>query len=303
MDKLDSLQLFCRTVELGSYSEVARERHMSRSGVSRAISQLEKQFGIKLFKRSTRSLSLTESGRELYNESERLLRQFESLEDRLSRDRSEVKGLLRIGVPGPLSERYLLPDLGEFHQRFPQIKLFLQVSESLSDIYRDELDMVIRMGPLADSSLMSIQLAPLSFALAAAPAFIKKHPNLVHPTELKELDCLCFRGRGRGTNWSFNNKSEKVNVPVSGFLAANDGTTLIQMAVAGHGIIGMPFPLIKNEIVNGDLEILMPDWHFSTNDENWGIHLIYHADRQPLKRVRAFIDFMKEPQRLIRNCQ
>ena len=96
MDKIESLKLFCRVADLGSYSEVAREQFTSRSGVSRTVSKLEKHFGVQLFQRSTRSLSLTDAGRDLYAESEKLIRQFEALEDRIRRERSEIKGILRL---------------------------------------------------------------------------------------------------------------------------------------------------------------------------------------------------------------
>ena len=298
MDKVESLKLFCRVADIGSYSEVARERFTSRSGISRSISQLEKYFGVQLFKRSTRSLVLTDAGKELYIEAEKLLRQYEAMEDRIRRDRSSVKGLLRVGVPGPLSERFILPDLKLFQEKYPDIQLFFQVSESLSDLYRDELDLVIRMGALQDSGLMAVKLSDLSFELVASPSFLENH-NIDEPAKLKEVDCLCFRGRGRGTNWSLTRNNEKVNLSVSGSFAANCGYTLRSMAVNGHGVIGMPRPLIKEEIESKKLVRIFEDWQLSVNFESWGIHLLYHADRHQLNRVRAFIDFMKEPNRLI----
>ena len=301
MDKIDSLKLFCRIAELGSYSEVARERHMSRSAVSRSISQLEELFSIQLFKRTTRSLYLTDTGKKLYSEAERLIRQFEAMEDRMSRDRGEVKGLLRIGVPGPLSERYILPDLKKFHELYPDIKLFFQVSETLADIYKDELDMIIRMGPMRDSSLMAIKLSPLSLTLSASPDYLKQNP-ITHPAELKSHNCLCFRGRGRGTNWQFSKGNEKITVPVSGNFAADCGYSLRSMAVAGCGITTMPRPLQKIELENGSLVPLLKDWHIDIPNEPWSIHLLYHPDRQQLNRLRAFIDFMKDPERLIHTC-
>ena len=225
MDKIESLKLFCRVADLGSYSEVAREQFTSRSGVSRTISSLEKHFGVQLFQRSTRSLSLTDAGRELYRESEKVILQFEALEDRIRRERSEIKGVLRVGVPGPLCQRWILPDLDKFHHRYPGIKLAFQVSETLSDLYKEELDMAIRMGPLRDSSLMSVRLSSLSFVLAASPEYLKGR-RLNNPRDLKEHNCLCFRGRGRGVNWNFVKGREKVSVSVSGDFAAACGYTL-----------------------------------------------------------------------------
>ena len=301
MDKIKGLQLFCRVADLGSYSEAARERFISRSGVSRVISNLEAHFGVQLFKRSTRSLILTTAGKELYLEAEKILLQFEAMEDRIRRDRSEVKGILRVGVPGPLSERYILPDLDKFYNRFPKIKLSFQVSESLSDLYRDELDLVIRMGPLKDSSLMSVCLSPLSFVLTGSPEFLKGK-SIIEPEDLKRVSCLCFRGGGRGASWSFRRGKERASVSVSGKFSASCGYTLRNMAVSGHGLVAMPRPLIRNELESGKLIKVMGDWELESNREDWGIHLMYHADRNPLLRVRAFIDFMKEPERLINKC-
>ena len=302
MDKIESLRLFCRVSEVGSYSEVAREKHMSRSGISRAISLLEKQFDVQLFKRSTRALSLTDAGKELYTEAERLIRQFETMEDRLRRDRSQASGLLRIGIPGPLAERYILPELLLFNQRYPDIKLFFQVSENLSDIYKDELDMIIRMGPMRDSSLLAVQLSKLSLTLSASPKYLSEHPDITHPKQLKDHNCLCFRGRGRGTTWEFINDNQQVSVPVSGYFSADCGYSLRSMAIQGQGITAMPTPLQKSELESGLLRPVFKDWQLHMPNSPWAVHLLYHADRHQLNRVRAFIDFMKEPERLIKRC-
>ena len=301
MNKIENLQIFCRVTELGSYSEVARERHMSRSSISRVITDLEKQFAVQLFKRTTRSLQLTDAGKELYEESERLIRQFEAIQDRLSRNRTQVKGLLRVGVPGPLSQRFILPDLPLFSKSFPDISLFFKVSENLSDLYKDELDLIIRMGPMRDSSLMAVKISDLDIILAASPDYLVEN-SISHPNDLKSQNCLCFRGRGRGTNWTFESGSRKAKVSVRGNFAADCGYSLRDTATAGIGIVAMPKPLIKNELESGLLIRLLPDWEIVSSGSDWSIHILYHQDRQQLNRVRAFIDFFKSSDRLLHSC-
>lgn len=301
MDKIDNLHLFCRIAELGSYSEVARERNVSRSSISRAVNELEKLFNVQLFKRTTRSLRLTDSGQELYKEAEGLLRQFEAMEDRISLNRGEAKGLLRVGVPGPLSQRFILPDISLFSKKYPSINVFFQVSESLSDLYKDELDMIIRMGPMRDSSLMAVKLSDLDMCLVASPEYLYTNP-VNNPEELRNRNCICFRGRGRGTNWTLKKANTKTSIPVKGNFSADCGYTLREMALNGAGIISIPKPLVKKELNSGTLSFVLPDWQLDVPESPWSIHILYHHDRQQLSRVRAFIDFMKSPERLISTC-
>ncbi|MCM8537298.1 MAG: LysR family transcriptional regulator [Lentisphaeraceae bacterium] len=301
MDKIDSLKIFCRVSEVGSYSEVARERHLSRSGISRVISQLEDEFKVQLFTRSTRSLKLTQEGKELLKDAEKILRQYQLMEEKMARPQQEVSGLLRIGVPGPLSERYILPDIQLFHELYPQIKIFFQVSESVSDLYKDELDMVIRMGTLKDSSLKVAHLTNLSFTLAASPTYLKNSPPIDSPEDLKQQNCLCFRGRGRGTTWTFTSKNKKLTQAVNGNFSADCGYTLRSMALSHQGIVAMPTPLIKNELESKSLVQVLPSWELNTINHDWSIHILYHANNQKLRRHQAFLEFMKDPNRLIYN--
>ena len=293
MNKFERVSLFCRVVELGSYSSAAQERGMSRSAVSRSINQLECDLQVQLFNRTTRSLSLTEAGRELYKEGERILRDFEALEDKLRQDRTEVKGLIRIGVPGPLNDRYILKQIENFQELYPEVSIFLQVSEGISDLYKDDLDIVIRMGLLKDSSLKAVKLADMSFTTACSQSYIDKNTIPVIPSDLSEHNVLCFRDQGRGTSTTFYNGRKVVKVPLSGNFSADCGKSLRAMAKKGHGIVCMPTILIKDELENKELMPILRDWQ-PVNSEHSGIYLLFHPDRQPLQRIRAFIDFMKQ---------
>ncbi|NQZ57338.1 MAG: LysR family transcriptional regulator [Lentisphaeraceae bacterium] len=300
MDQLKAMKLFCRVAELGSYSKAADEQALSRSAVSRTMTQLEEYLGIKLINRSTRKLLLTDAGQEYYRESERLLRSHQTLEDRMRQGKADVKGLLRIGVPGPFAERYLLGDIKIFIERYPGIRISLHVSEDLSDLYTDELDLVIRTGPMRDSSLNVVPLNTMTFTLCASPAYLKKYGIPKKPQDFRSHNCLCFRGRGRGSHWNFHKNNKHVNVPVGGNVAADCGNTLRYFATEGMGIVGMPSVLIQKELDKGSLTAILTDWKLNhAENEDSMISILYHPDRTQLQRIRAFIDFMKEPERLI----
>ena len=301
MDQLKAMKIFCRVAELNSYSKVSKEQGLSRSAVSRMMTQLEDNLAVKLMNRSTRTLHLTEAGQEFYSESQKLLQAHEALQDRMRQGKSQAKGILRIGVPGPLSERYLLPDLADFFQRYPEVKVSLVVSENLSDLYHDELDLVIRMGPLRDSSLGLIELAPLSFTMAASPAYLKQHGTPKSPQELIDHQCLCFVAHGRGTRWRYMKNGNAGEVAVDGQFSADCGYSLRAMAVAGQGILSIPTPLIQQELDEGSLIPFLEDYTWGMDPKNNGsISVLYHRDRSLASRIRCFLDWLKEPERLLR---
>ena len=156
------------------------------------------------------------------------------------------------------------------------------------------------MGRLQDSSLKMVRLGPMSFTVCATEGYLAAHGEPLYPTDLRQHNCLCFRGRGRGSNWHFFQGDKQLDVPVSGHLAADCGNTLRYIALQDQGIIAMPTSLLQRELQNGRLKPLLTEWTVNNagNEEN-GIYILYHPDRTQLQRIRAFIDFFKEPQRLI----
>ena len=295
MDQLKAMTIFCRVQELGSYSAVALDLAITRSAVSKSVSQLEKYLNIKLINRSTRKLHFTEAGQEYYREAKRLLDKHQSLEDQMRRDRSEIEGLIRIGVPGPLVHRKLIPQLPQFLVMHPKVQINMQISEHLADLYKDNLDLVIRMGPLHDSNLNVIQLADLGFSVVASPEYLKNSPPIQHPQDLKSHNCLCFRGQGRGTQWSFTQHSTKSTVKVNGNISADCGITLRQLAVQSLGITCLPTALIEDELANKTLVPLLANWTLQVFDQTASIHLLFHPDRSMPLRLRSFIDWLKTP--------
>ena len=300
MDQLKAMKIFCRVHELGSFSAAARDLAISRSAVSKSIFHLEQYLGIKLLNRSTRQLHFTEAGSEYYREATRLLSAHATLEEQMRRDKSQVKGLIRIGVPGPLIHRKLLPEIADFCTQYPDVSINFKISEHLADLYKDELDLVIRMGPLHDSSLGVIQLAELPFTLAASPDFISKQGEPQSPNDLEDFNCLCFRGSGRGSQWRFKQGNIKKTVNVNGQISADCGITLRDLAINGNGIIYIPKVLIEKELANNSLIPLLEDWEIQAFDTPPSIHILYHRDRMMPRRTRSFLDWLKSPERLIK---
>ena len=299
MDLFEGMQAFCRTVERGSLSEAARDLGVSRSLVSRRIGQLEAELGAKLFHRTTRSLSLTHAGSRYYPEAERILTAVEQSRQQLCEDVLVARGLVRFGIPSTFGERYLVPELTGFLEENPEVRISLQVSEGMSDLHADELDLVLRIGILEDSSFRGVRLFQTESVLAAAPAYFANRPSLKAPEELTAHNCLCYRDRGHGTRWQLRSKGKSIEVPVRGNFSADSGVSMREIAVRGVGIVLMPRCLIADELATGQLQQLLPA--ATAGLPKRGVWLVFHPDRYQPLRVTRLIEYLQSKER--RYCE
>ena len=299
MDLFEGMQAFCRTVERGSLSEAARDLGVSRSLVSRRIGQLEAELGAKLFHRTTRSLSLTHAGSRYYPEAERILTAVEQSRQQLCEDVLVARGLVRFGIPSTFGERYLVPELTGFLEENPEVRISLQVSEGMSDLHADELDLVLRIGILEDSSFRGVRLFQTESVLAAPPAYFANRPSLKAPEELTAHNCLCYRDRGHGTRWQLRSKGKSIEVPVRGNFSADSGVSMREIAVRGVGIVLMPRCLIADELATGQLQQLLPA--ATAGLPKRGVWLVFHPDRYQPLRVTRLIEYLQSKER--RYCE
>jgi DNA-binding transcriptional LysR family regulator len=299
MDLFEGMQAFCRTVERGSLSAAARDLGVSRSLISRRIGQLESELGAKLFHRTTRSLSLTHAGSRYYPEAERILTAVEQSRQQLCEDVMVARGLIRFGIPSTFGERYVVPELAGFLSENPDVRIFLQVSEGLSDLHADELDLVLRIGILDDSNFRGVRLFETDSVLAATPAYFANRPPLTCPEDLSDHNCFCYRDRGLGSRWHLRWKGKPVEVPVGGSFSADSGVSMREMAVRGLGVVLMPRCLIADELATGQLQQLLPE--ATRGLPKRGVWLVFHPDRfQPL-RVTRLIEYLQSKER--RYCE
>lgn len=289
LDRLTGLEVFARVAAAGSLSAAGRTMGMSQTMVTKHLAALEARLGAKLFHRTTRRLSITEAGRSYLEASERILADIEAANDAVAADRVEPRGLLRLNVPVVFGTRQIASLLPEFAQRCPRVTVELGLNDRHVDLAEEGWDMAIRIGALADSSLVARRLAPCRMATCAAPSYLKARGTPRTVAELADHNCLGYTLALSGPHrWSFGRRAE-ISVPIVGDLRANNGDALLAAAVAGQGIIYQPTFIVADDLRAGRLTALPLD---QPTNERLAVHAVYLPDRHPPAKVRAFIDFI-----------
>jgi DNA-binding transcriptional LysR family regulator len=205
LDRLTGLIAFARAASLGSYTAAARAVGVSPSAVSKSVQRLELHLGLKLFSRTTRSLTLTPEGRELHQRALRLIQEAEAIEQAAVAARSEPAGVLKVTVPLPIGVHIVAPALPRFRERYPKLSVDLRLGDQFVDLIGEGVDVAIRVGDMEDSRLISRQLAPHSICALAAPGYLARRSTPQRPEALTEHDCVNFRfqSSGQAFRWPF----------------------------------------------------------------------------------------------------
>lgn len=296
MDLINGLQTFIRVVETGSFSAVARETEASQSAVTRQVAQLEDHFGVRLFHRTTRKLSLTGEGEALVSRARHLLEEAEDLQDTFGRSGGEPTGRVRIGLPVGAAI-LLVSDFRALLERYPALSLDLVVSEEMDDLVEERLDLALRFGQSQDTSLVSRSIATLGFAPVAAPAYLEKYGAPSHPSDLAHHTCLILDVGANSTHWTFTGPDGAVDVEVAGSFRSNNTLVLRQAAVAGYGIALLGDPLTVDDIRSSRLYRLLPDYVTRRRPA----YIVYPSRRHLAQRTRVVIDFLVEQFKSLEN--
>ncbi|UPG85872.1 LysR family transcriptional regulator [Luteibacter aegosomatis] len=292
MEDFSAISVFVRVVEAKSFSAAAQHLEMTPSGVSRAISRLEESLGARLFFRSTRSLRLTDDGSAFYARCKEILADLTEATEALGYARTKPAGKLRVAASSAVGRSAIIPNLVEFERRYPDIRLELTMCDYPFDLNEEGFDCAIRMGELADSSLIARKIGHFSNVLCAAPAYLQRHgtPGSIDDLKTHRTINFVYPTTGKPYQWQFDTPGGRVAVDVDAHMLINDGESVIQAAVAGLGIIQTPHCLAANALAKGQLEIVMPDT-ISTGSNLW---IVYPQKRHLSARVQAFIEWTSE---------
>lgn len=292
LDRVTGLQVFTRVAALGSLSGAARSLGMSQTMATKHMAAIEDRLGVKLLHRTTRRLTLTEPGRSYLEAAERILADIEDADAAAASATVEVRGTLRLNAPVSFGVREIAPLLPELSRRHPALTVELGLNDRQVDLIEEGWDLVIRIGDLADSTLIARRLAPCRMVVCAAPAYLAAHGRPRTIADLRRHSCLGYTlSQTVGAHqWSFG-RDGKVKVTIDGSLKANNGDALVAAAIAGQGIIYQPTFLVARDIRAGRLTALKLDHDPVELD---GIYALYPADRRPPAKVRATIDFLAE---------
>ena len=291
MDVMQSMAVFRRVVEAENFSAVARETNMSQSTVSKHIAALEERLGTKLLNRSTRSLKLTEAGKEYYRHCIRILNDFQEAEASIGKGKIKPTGTLRISTSAAFGHTYILPCLNEFLRTYPEIDIDLLFNDDYIDLVKEGIDLAIRIGPLADSTLIARKIGSSPRVVVASPEYLVKHGRPKKPAELIKHNCLIYNLQKTPNLWYFNSTQVgDESVHVNGRFKASNPDAICDATLEGLGISILCEWLARQNIKEGRLKVILADYKPTTYD----IHAVYPERKFVPQKVKQMIEFLAE---------
>ncbi len=290
MDRFSALTVFAQVADSGSFSAAAQVLGLTPSAVSKQIAQLEDHLGARLVHRTTRKLSLTEVGEAFRFRARHVLAALEEAETAVSNLSTTPRGNLRVTMPIAFGQEHVAPVLPEFAARFPDISLEIVITDRFVDLVQEGIDVAVRIGELADSSLVVRRLAPNRRVVCASPDYIARAGCPETPTDLLHHNCLLYAEPGYQLDWTFMVDDVRVSVPIKGSVRSNSIAVLVQSALAGIGIIRLAAYQFMGALADGRLVPLLQD--FTMNESE--VYAVYPASRHLSPKVRAFVDYLAE---------
>lgn len=296
MDTIENLRTFVRVVETGSLSAVAREMNASQSTVSRQITSLEEHFGVRLFHRTTRHLSLTDDGETLHEHATNVLGMVEGMETALGQDKSSPSGHVRVATPVSLG-LILMERVPELMVRYPALSVELVMDDNPGDMIEQRLDLAIRSGEVVNQSLIKRSLGTVVRVAVAAPAYLDRSGVPLQPGDLADHACIVHRVAQDDSEWRLIGEDGAVNVTVQGALSTNNHAAVRSAALGGLGIALLPEYQIVDDLRAGRLQLVLPDY----TSEPLPAYLVYPSRRHLAPRTRVVIDFLIEQVQRLRS--
>ena len=289
---LSGLTVLIAVVEAGTIARAAEALGLSASGVSRALSRLERRVGARLLARTTRSLSLTDEGRRFYEQVGPHLAGIEEAAIAASGSVNKVFGRLRVNIDPYFSRIVLAAHIAAFLTRYPDVSVELIMRDAVGDLVADGFDLALRFGEPPVGSFVARKITETRVLTVASPAYIKTHGRPRQPKDLEVRDCIDFydAANARPYDWEVRRKKEGIPLRVKGRLLVSDSGTLIGACEAGAGIAQVLELGCKHLLDNGRLVELFPEW----SDERFPLYAIYPSRLHRAAKVRVFIEFCME---------
>jgi DNA-binding transcriptional LysR family regulator len=292
IDRLAGIVAFARAASLGSYTAAARALAVSPSAVSKSVQRLEERLGVRLFTRTTRSLTLTAEGRDLHERALRLLREAEGLEQVALAAQAEPAGIIRVTAAVPVGLHLIAPHLPAFRQRFPKVTIDLRLSDTMTDLVEAGIDVAIRVGPLADTRFIARRLSPSKACTVAAPSYLKQRGVPHHPDDLRGHECVNvrFKSSGQTLRWHFKIEGRVVEFEPQAAITVDNSDAVLAAVVAGGGV-GVSPAFVAAPLVRAGLVVpVLREFMAETKD----IVALWPESRRSNPTVRAFVQFMAE---------
>jgi len=287
----NDLVAFVRAVERGGFSAAARDLGLTPSAVSKLVTRLEDRLGVRLLNRTTRRLALTAEGETFFQRSQRILADIAEAEEEVGRSRAQPRGLLRVNVGSAFGMHQFAPALPDFLARHPDIQVELTITDRVVDLIEEGADLALRLGLLADSSLVARRICEVERVVCAAPEYLRRHGTPRKPAHLRGHNCLTMATAPTLRRWPFEGPGGVEHVEVSGNVSANSADALLALALRGLGLIRLSDVIVGQAVREGRLVPLLEDIH---HREALPLHAVYPQGRHRSPRLAAMIEFLVE---------
>ena len=287
MDRLDAMSLFVATVEAGSLSAAARRVGVPLATVSRKLSDLEKHLKTRLLNRSTRRLTLTDAGQSYLIACRRILDEVNEAERTAAGEYSSPTGELVITAPVVFGRLHVLPVITDFLALYPQVDVRLTLSDRITQLVEEHIDLALRIGELPDSAMVAIRVGSIRRIVCASPAYLAMHGTPTRPPELAGHNCVTFEGLAAPATWSFGAGKAETTVPVRSRLQVNTAEAAIDAAIAGLGLTKVLSYQADAAVRAGTLRVLLEPFE----PPPWPVSLVHAGQGRLPVKLRAFLDF------------
>jgi len=289
MDNHSEMAVFVRVAEAGGFSAAARALGLTPSAVSKLIGRLEDRLGARLLNRTTRRVGLTEEGHAFLQRATPILEAIADAERAVTELHGEPRGLLKVNASTAFGQNHIEPLIPGFLARYPEIKVQLTVTETFVNLVEEEVDVAIRVGHLADSSLIARRLGQARRMIVGTPAYLKKHGVPKTPDDLKHHNCLRLITGTSFNRWEFEGPAGPRAIDAGGNFETNNATTLHRAALAGLGLIRAANFVVGADVKAGRLVQLLADYESPTATP---VNAVYPHNRHLSPKVRAFVDML-----------
>lgn len=286
--ELELTRIFVKIIQAGSFTKAAEILKLPKSTVSKALTRLESETGTRLLVRTTRSQTLTASGKAYYETCLQPLQTIEEAQKSLYGRDSIVSGLVKMTAPEDLGFEVIAPAIGELSRLHPKLYFELNFTNEVVDLVRDGYDLAIRLGALSESRLKAKRVGEVTLVLVASPSYIKSSDKVKKPTDVSQHSCLSISSESLNQRWTLKNKKQTVHVSINPKIDSNQVTSLLKLAISGAGIAFLPHFLCRKDLEEGHLQRVLPEW----SGMGFPISLVSPLSMAATARLRLVSDYL-----------
>ena len=288
MDTITGMRTFAAVVSAGSFTSASERLGISKALTSKYVAALEERLSVRLLNRTTRKISVTETGQAYYLRCKQLLEDFDQLEAAIRDEHKAPEGRLRVSAPATFAELYLTQAVSDFLNQQPGISVELVLADRFVNIVDEGFDLAVRIGHLADSTLVARRLATTRVIAVASPSYLEKAGEPNSPDDLERHHCIIDTNFGSGNTWSFIQDNQSFNVGIKGRFAVNNAYAVKEMVLADQGIGLCPDYVVGKELRSNSLKVILAGYDI----QKYGIYAVYPHNRHLAGATRSFVDFL-----------